>query len=75
MALIAACPRFSISQCSSQFAMCCCVALRGRIANVLRQDELYPHPDWLVHFLRIMMSRGSGARRAARQTNFSAPSG
>jgi neopullulanase len=23
----------------------------GRIANVLRQDELYPHPDWLVPFL------------------------
>jgi len=22
----------------------------GRIANVLRQDELYPHPDWLVPF-------------------------
>ena len=30
------------------------VLLRGaptaRIANVLRQDELYPHPDWLVPF-------------------------
>jgi glycosidase len=22
----------------------------GEIANVLRQDELYPHPDWLVTF-------------------------
>ena len=22
----------------------------GRIANILRQDELYPHPDWLVPF-------------------------
>jgi glycosidase len=22
----------------------------GHIANVLRQDELYPHPDWLVPF-------------------------
>jgi glycosidase len=22
----------------------------GRIANVLRKDELYPHPDWLVPF-------------------------
>jgi glycosidase len=22
----------------------------GRIANILRQDELYPHPDWLVAF-------------------------
>jgi len=25
-------------------------ASAGRIANVLRQDELYPHPDWLVPF-------------------------
>jgi glycosidase len=25
-------------------------ASAGRIANVLRQDELYPHPDWLVSF-------------------------
>jgi neopullulanase len=22
----------------------------GRIANILRQDELYPHPDWLIPF-------------------------
>jgi glycosidase len=26
-------------------------ASAGHIANVLRQDELYPHPDWLVPFL------------------------
>ena len=25
-------------------------ASAGRIANVLRQDALYPHPDWLVPF-------------------------
>jgi neopullulanase len=22
----------------------------GRVANILRQDQLYPHPDWLVPF-------------------------
>jgi neopullulanase len=22
----------------------------GRVANILRQDELYPHPDWLIPF-------------------------
>jgi glycosidase len=41
----------------------------GRIANILRQDELYPHPDWLVPFFanhdvpRMASEQGSSPER------------
>jgi len=42
----------------------------GRITNVLRQDELYPHPDWLVPFFanhdvpRLISEPGSSPEQA-----------
>lgn len=41
----------------------------GRIPNVLRQDQLYPHPDWLVPFFanhdvpRIISEPGSSPKQ------------
>ena len=41
----------------------------GKIANILRQDELYPHPDWLVPFFanhdvpRLASEKGSSPER------------
>ena len=41
----------------------------GRIADVLKQDELYPHPDWIVPFFanhdvpRLASEAGSSAQK------------
>jgi glycosidase len=41
----------------------------GKIANILRQDELYPHPDWLVPFFanhdvpRLASEKGSSPEK------------